>query len=202
MKLGIKPNRVSVCAPAKINLHLEIMGKRSDGFHELETVMSTIDLCDRLEFAARSDEEIHLQLEFPFITDDDTALPTDDRNLVVRALKLLRERSESSSFAPLGCDVRLSKRIPSEAGLGGASSDAAATLRAGNQLWQLGFFKAQLMELAAELGSDVPFFIDGGTAVCRGRGELIEPLPAIGGTPLVVAKPPVGSGDADGLSAL
>jgi 4-diphosphocytidyl-2-C-methyl-D-erythritol kinase len=175
-------------SPAKINLFLEIHGKRSDGFHDLETLMTTVSLADRIAFSPRTDGEIRLAITGE--TGLVFGLPTDQRNLVVQALQLLKN---SAGDASLGCDVQLHKRIPPEAGLGGASSNAAVALRAGNQIWQLGYSGTRLLELAAELGSDVPFFLGSSTALCRGRGELIEPVPLLpAGIPLVIAMPRTG----------
>ena len=177
MKIGSAINQFEIIAPAKINLFLEIHGKRHDGFHELETVMSTVNLYDRLRFRLRGDDQIRLSIANRHSRDFGSVhIPDDDRNLVVKALKLLRSRSSAPSNHALGCDVTLFKKIPAEAGLGGASSNAAAALIAGNQFWDLGFSRNQLEGMAAELGSDVPFFLSGGAAICRGRGEKVTPL--------------------------
>lgn len=203
---------VDIAAPAKINLFLEILGKRTDGFHELETVMATVDLADQLRLTPRTDSQIRLTLFNDVSTNQQSqsvtdSIPTDERNLVVRALHCLRQwaieadglsehinaigdtRNATASF---GCNVLLRKRIPSAAGLGGASSDAASALIAGCRLWGLAPSHQQLHRMASELGSDVPFFLSGGVAVCRGRGELIEPLPCPFGIPIVIAKPRAG----------
>lgn len=179
---------VEVATPAKINLYLEVLGKRPDGFHELETLMTAVNWFDRLRFVSRPDEQIHLHLLNPIR--DRNGIPTDHRNLIIRALNRLREESGLGWLH--GCDVLLYKAIPSEAGLGGASSDAAAALLAGNLLWNLNVSKSKLHELAAQIGSDVPFFLYGGAAICRGRGERIEELKARGGLPVVIVKPPTG----------
>ncbi len=119
-------------------------------------------------------------------------IPTDDRNLVVQAVQRLRQRHSSRSECKQGFDLFLRKRIPSEAGLGGASSDAASALVGANQLWNLRCSRDELADVAAEVGSDVPFFLYGGTAVCRGRGEQIQPVTGCVGLPLVIGKPPSG----------
>jgi 4-diphosphocytidyl-2-C-methyl-D-erythritol kinase len=159
-----KKNRISIEAPAKINLFLEVLGKRNDGYHEIETVMQEIDLVDSLEFE-EIDEGIKLECE-------NSGIPLNNTNLVYKAAELvLRECGITN-----GVLVRLEKRIPVGAGLGGGSSDAAATLKALNSLWGIGLNDIELMELAAKLGSDVAFFIKGKTSLCRGRGEKVYPI--------------------------
>ncbi len=152
-------------APAKINLFLEVLERRADGFHELDTVMQAVSLSDTLELRARGAGEFSVSV---------TGLPapTDENNLVLRAARLLAERGGHNQ----GVHVSLHKRIPIGGGLGGGSSDAAAVLRGLNSLWGLGAGCDELQTLGAELGSDVNFFLHGGTALCRGRGELVEPL--------------------------
>ncbi len=197
--------------PAKLNLFLEILGKRPDAYHELVTLMVTVSIQDSLEF--QSDELGQLIVvtrwvsgrRADFFSAVDRRLATTWRseyqnpradgaeNLVVRALQLLRARSGTSA----GARVHLIKRIPTQAGLGGASSDAAAVLLAANQVWQLGWTHQQLASLAAELGSDVPYFLCGGSAICRGRGERVEPAASYVGLPVVVVRPPRGLSTAD-----
>jgi 4-diphosphocytidyl-2-C-methyl-D-erythritol kinase len=156
-----------VRAPAKINLHLEVLGLRPDGFHELAMVMQSIDLADSLRLLPTADGQISLQC-------DRADLPTDSSNLVVKAAEMLRARS---GFAELGAQIVLEKRIPIGAGLAGGSSNGAAALLGLNELWGLGFKSHQLHSMAAELGSDMPFCLDGGTQLCFGRGEQLEALP-------------------------
>jgi 4-diphosphocytidyl-2-C-methyl-D-erythritol kinase len=178
--------------PAKVNLSLEILGKRADGFHEIETLMVAVSVCDTLEFWPTGDADIRLECRWAegyaarsrSIVGD---MPAGLDNIVWRAVQLVRERAGVAK----GALVRLRKRIPAAAGLGGASSDAAAALVAANSGWQLGLGRDRLRQLAAELGSDVPFFLGPGAAVCHGRGELIEPvnLPRLH---LVIVRPPVG----------
>ncbi len=183
-------------APAKLNLYLDLLGRRADGFHEVETLMVPIRLYDSVSFVpsrpvAGQTAEIELDVRVcePLVASSSSdPIPTGADNLVVRALELLRQRSGCE----LGAKVELVKRIPSAAGLGGGSSDAAAALRLGNIGWGLNWSVARLAEVAAEIGSDVPFFLYGGAAICRGRGEIIEPLPAVAPTHFVVVKPPVG----------
>lgn len=160
---------VCVTAPAKINLHLEVLGLRADGFHELAMVMQSIDLEDQLRCENTSDASLSLSC-------DVSELSCGDDNLILRAARLLRERS---GFSELGARMHLSKRIPIGAGLAGGSSDGAAALVALNELWGLGLAASQLERLAAELGSDMPFCISGGTQLCFGRGEWLEPLPPL-----------------------
>ena len=159
---------ITVIAPAKVNLHLEILGLRPDGFHELSMVMQSIDLTDRLCFANTADGQLHLSC-------DTSTLTIAEDNLVLRAARLLRERS---GFAELGAAIHLEKRIPIGAGLAGGSSDGAAALVGLNRLWGLRQTNRQLEELAAELGSDMPFCIAGGTQLCFGRGDRLEPVDA------------------------
>lgn len=163
-------------APAKINLFLEILGKRPDHYHEIDTILHTVDLCDLLTFELISPEQgIHLLCSDPLV-------PKDESNLVLRAVKLL----EPHFPKPVGLQITLEKRIPSNAGLGGGSSDAAITLLALNDLLSLQLPLSRLSVLAAQLGSDVPFFLWGGTARCTGRGEQVEPLSIQGSLILVL----------------
>ena len=157
-------NRISLKAPAKINLFLEILGKRNDGYHEIETVMQEIDLVDNLQF-----EEIQ---EGVRLNCNDKNIPSDENNLVCKAANLILNECGIRK----GVLISLEKNIPVGAGLGGGSSDAAATLKALNLLWKIGLNDAELMEFAAKLGSDIPFFIKGKTALCSGRGEKITPI--------------------------
>ena len=161
---------------AKVNLVLEVLGKRADGYHELSTVLQAVDLFDRL--VLEEDEAFALRTTDP-------ELPTDDANLVVRAARLLRE----AAGVDRGARIVLEKRIPVAAGLGGGSSDAAATLWGLNHLWRLGWGRERLAGLAAELGADVPFFLGGGRILATGRGEQLKPLPASPAMSLVLVKP-------------
>ncbi len=159
---------VRVTAPAKINLHLEVLGQRSDGFHELAMVMQSIDLADQLDCSNSADGLIQLSCDQP-------GLSCGSDNLVMRAAELLRQRS---GFHELGAHLHLRKRIPIGAGLAGGSSDGAAALLALNTLWGLGHSQDQLLAMAAELGSDMPFCFAGGSQLCFGRGECLESVPA------------------------
>ena len=155
-----------VHSPAKLHLFLEVLGKRPDGYHEVRTVMQTVDLADELELEEAT--AISLTVEPP------GAAPTED-NLVLRAARLLQQAAGSSG----GASITLRKGIPIAAGLGGGSSDAAVTLLALSSLWGIGMSPDELMELGATLGSDVPFFLQGnGCTLATGRGERIVPLPA------------------------
>lgn len=154
-----------VSAPAKINLHLEVLGLRLDGFHELAMVMQTLDLADQLRIRPTADGRIALHC-------NRSDLPTDGSNLIVKAAELLKARL---GLPELGASIELDKRIPIGAGLAGGSSNGAAALVGLNALWGAGFSRDQLLAMAAELGSDMPFCIDGGTQLCFGRGEVLEP---------------------------
>ncbi|HVZ41677.1 MAG TPA: 4-(cytidine 5'-diphospho)-2-C-methyl-D-erythritol kinase [Candidatus Kapabacteria bacterium] len=155
-------------APAKINLGLEVIRRRSDGFHDINTVFATVDVCDRIGLSRRPDGEITLRVS------GNPELESGASNLCVRAAAALRQRLGDSR---LGADIVLEKHIPIGAGLGGGSSDAAAVLRGVAELWcahELG--SSDLEEIGLQLGSDVPFFIRGGIAHARGRGERLRPL--------------------------
>lgn len=149
-------------APAKINLSLEVLGKRPDGYHNIKSVVQTIRLADELEFSPANG------LEFTA----DMPGWEGAKSLISRAAGLLQSRYDVAA----GARIRVIKRIPLTSGLGGDSSCAAAALKGLNRLWRLGIGKGQLMEIGAELGSDVPFFFFGGTALIEGRGELVTPL--------------------------
>ena len=163
---------------AKVNLALEVLGKREDGYHEIATVLQAVDLFDRLKVEVADTLSLRT---------DDPALPTDDGNLVMRAARLLQKAAGTDA----GAAIRLTKHIPVAAGLGGGSSDAAATLWGLNRLWKLRWPTARLQELAVELGMDVPFFLGSGRAVATGRGERLAALPAGGGYALVLVNPRV-----------
>jgi 4-diphosphocytidyl-2-C-methyl-D-erythritol kinase len=150
---------------AKINWFLRILGRRPDGYHEVQTVMQTVSLHDELSFEVRADDQITLSCS-------DDQLPVDESNLVVRAANALRRHSRTTR----GVSIRLEKRIPTKAGLGGASSNAAVTLMALTHLWELGISSSALLELGGTLGADVPFFFSGGLALATGTGTDVEPL--------------------------
>ncbi len=170
---------MKVRAYAKINLGLHVLGKRSDGYHNIETVFRLIDLYDDLEMV-QNDQGTHFSCNWPELTDDNT-------NLCLRAAHLLRDLTGCH----MGVEMRLTKRIPIGAGLGGGSSDAAATLKGLTKLWSLDISPEELQTISESLGSDVPFFFTGQTAHATGRGEILEsfvlPLPYS----ILVATPPV-----------
>ncbi len=181
-----------VVAPAKLNLYLEVLGKRTDGFHELETLLVPMRIYDQLSWLPESpsshDSDCSLAVLQQNSTPDSLSALNQHNNLVLRAARLLAAKTGIQAHG----HFQLVKRIPIEAGLGGGSSDAAATLLLANQAWQAGLTTPELSELAAELGSDVPYFLQSGPAVCRGRGERID---SVGGLPLlhfVVVKPDFG----------
>jgi 4-diphosphocytidyl-2-C-methyl-D-erythritol kinase len=189
-------------APAKLNLVLDLLGRRDDGFHEVETFMVPIRLADTLSFLATAPSENlspgEIQLDVVAASplrqqQRATPIPLGQDNLVVRALRLLQVKSGCE----LGAHVELIKRIPSAAGLGGGSSDAAAALKLANRGWGIHWDDDRLRELAAEIGSDVPFFVSGGAACCRGRGEQVEHLATPSPIDFVVVKPPVEFSTAD-----
>jgi 4-diphosphocytidyl-2-C-methyl-D-erythritol kinase len=158
---------VGICfvrAYAKINLTLDVLGRRADGYHDLATVMQTIDLCDTICLTATEDNQVRLVCTKPELDNDD--------NLAARAAHLLRQRLAIRQ----GVLIELHKCIPVAAGLGGGSSDAAAVLLALQQWWQLQLTPPELLEMATSLGSDVPFFLTGGLALCEGRGERVTAL--------------------------
>ena len=184
---------VVVRAPAKLNLFFEVLAKRSDGYHEIETLMCPIDLYDTLYFSEEESGQVRLQCERvpgsgKFDGTGPEELPEADDNLVMRAVELLQRRAGVAR----GASLRLVKRIPIAAGLGGGSSDAAAALAAANAGWRLGLPPSELARAAAELGSDVPFFLAGGAAICRGRGERVEPTGPIAALHFVVVGAPSG----------
>lgn len=184
---------LSVLAPAKLNLFLRIVRKRTDGFHDIESVMATINIYDTLSFESTPDGPIELTVTDAYPRSCAGTLrsdaPTGATNLVVRAAMLLKEHAGYQG----GARISLIKRIPSAAGLGGGSSDCAATLLALNRLWKLRISEATLSEIAAQLGSDVPFFLGkSAVAACTGRGEVLEPFRVSTGLHFVVAKPLTG----------
>ena len=159
---------------AKINLHLRVLGKRDDGFHEIFTVLQTISLCDELKFETADSLELIC---------NDPAVPADETNLIIRAAKALDPVG--------GATITLTKSIPMGGGLGGGSSNAAVTLIGLNRLWGLGRTTGDLARIGTELGSDVPFFLAGGTALGVGRGEQIEELPDFSASDLILITPDV-----------
>ncbi len=193
MRLRHLGSSLVVEAPAKLNLFLEVLGRREDGYHNLDTVMIAVDVFDTLRFSNTDHPAIRLDVSFDPRTQASQLahVPVDDRNICVKAARLLQR----DFGVKQGAFIELRKRIPTQAGMGGGSSDAAATLVALNQLWNLQLTSAELHTLAAQLGSDVNFFIDSPTlAVCKGRGEQVEKLTDCPELNFVVALP------TDGLS--
>ena len=172
-----------VPAPAKLNLFLHVVGRRTDGYHLLQSVFVLVDWCDLLNFERRTDGRLARR-------DLGPALPADD--LALRAARLLQAESGTT----LGVDIALDKRVPWGAGLGGGSSDAASTLLALNRLWGLGWPRDRLLALGARLGADVPFFVGGCNAFVEGIGERLTPMP-VPRQWFAVVKPPAGLATAD-----
>lgn len=168
---------ITVKAPAKVNLTLEVLGKRPDGYHEIRSVLQTIDLYDTLYFRDARDISVICDLKGW----------SAEKSQVSKAADLLQEYAGVKN----GAEIRIEKRIPLRTGLGGDSSDGVATLRGLNELWKLKLSEEKLMTLAAQLGSDAPFFVRGGTAVVSGRGEIVVPLPAVRKMRLVIIVPDI-----------
>ncbi|WP_040203839.1 4-(cytidine 5'-diphospho)-2-C-methyl-D-erythritol kinase, partial [Neobacillus jeddahensis] len=178
--------KLLVKAPAKINLALDVLHKRSDGYHEVEMIMTTIDLADRVELTLLNQDKIHILSHNRYV-------PDDQRNLAYQAAQLLKDRFAVKK----GVMISIEKTIPVAAGLAGGSSDAAATLRGLNKLWDLGLSLDELAELGSEIGSDVSFCVYGGTALAKGRGEVITELPAPPTCWVILAKPFIGVSTAE-----
>jgi 4-diphosphocytidyl-2-C-methyl-D-erythritol kinase len=178
--------KLLVKAPAKINLALDVLHKRPDGYHEVEMIMTTIDLADRVELTLLEQDKIHILSHNRYV-------PDDQRNLAYQAAQLLKDRFGVKK----GVLISIEKTIPVAAGLAGGSSDAAATLRGLNKLWDLGLSLDELAELGSEIGSDVSFCVYGGTALAKGRGEIIKELPPPPTCWVILAKPFIGVSTAD-----
>jgi 4-diphosphocytidyl-2-C-methyl-D-erythritol kinase len=168
---------LTVLAPAKLNLTLEVLGKRPDGFHEIRSVIQAVDLCDRLTF--KNGKGVTIKCDLPGWS--------AESSLVGRAVALMQEAAGAS----LGVSLEMKKHIPLLSGLGGDSSGAAAVLRGLNDLWGLNLSQEILLDMAAQLGSDVSFFIWRGTALAEGRGEKVTPLPPLAETWFVLVVPDV-----------
>ena len=179
-----------VSAWAKVNLTLSVLAKREDGYHALASVMQTISLCDTLRVQPVESAAVTCAVDVPALQNDE--------NLALRAARLLLDEG----YLPGGAALELRKQIPTQGGLGGGSSDAAAVLTALNHLCHLDLSQARLKELGARLGSDIPFFIHGGTALIEGRGEYVTPLPDCEPLWLIVARPPVSVSTASVFQAL
>lgn len=181
MRLTSYLDDVVVWAPAKVNLFLEVLGKRPDGYHEIATLMVTAGLYDTLVLADDPGGDVTLRTSRP----DLSAGPD---NLIVKAARLLKQHTG----CPRGCRIRLVKRIPMAAGLAGGSTDAAATLLGLNRLWKLGLSNDELARLSAAIGSDIPFFFHGPASWCTGRGEQVTPIPTQTKLDLVLVCPEFG----------
>ena len=171
----------TLIAPAKINLYLEIIGDRPDGYHELVMILQSIDLADRLELRPNGRQEFRLRCQHPQV-------PTDNSNLAYRAAELMAREFPKTYANYGGVDIILDKQIPVAAGLAGGSTDAAAVLVGLDLIWNLGLTQPQLRELAAKLGSDVAFCLAGGTAIATGRGEQLDPICDLENLWVVLAK--------------
>jgi 4-diphosphocytidyl-2-C-methyl-D-erythritol kinase len=171
----------SLLAAAKINLYLEIIGHRPDGFHELVMVMQSVDLADRITLKGLSNQELRLHCDHPLV-------PSDATNLAHRAAVLMAKKFPEALHQHGGVEITIQKNIPVGAGLAGGSTNAAAVLVGLDMLWQLGLTQGELQTLGAELGSDVPFCVTGGTAIATGRGEQLDALPGLTNLYAVLAK--------------
>jgi 4-diphosphocytidyl-2-C-methyl-D-erythritol kinase len=171
----------TLTAPAKINLHLEIVGIRPDNYHELVMIMQSIDLADRVEVRSIPTDRIILHC-------DRAGIPVDRTNLAYRAAELMQATFPAAAIKYGGVEITLHKQIPMAAGLAGGSGNAAAVLVGIDLLWELGLTKEELETLGSKLGSDVPFCVSGGTAIATGRGELLSPLAGLAGIFVVLGK--------------
>lgn len=170
----------SLLSSAKINLYLEILGDRPDQYHELAMIMQSVDLADKIDVKSSSTDKIR-------VTCDDPRIPNDHTNLAYRAAALMA-KNFPDDFANYGVEIHIEKRIPMAAGLAGGSSNAAAVLVGIDLLWNLGLTQDELQNLSAQLGSDIPFCISGGTAIATGRGEILDPLLDLDHLYVVLAK--------------
>lgn len=165
---GEAMSSLNVLAPAKLNLSIDVLDRRPDGYHTVEMVMQTLGLCDAISLIGRNDGIIQ-------VVCDDPAVPSDHRNLAHKAANQLKQAAGRSD---LGATITIKKNIPVAAGLGGGSADAAAALRGLNDLWRLGLGMDKLLEIGLAIGADIPFCLLGGTALAEGIGEILTPLPA------------------------
>ncbi|MCE7791811.1 4-(cytidine 5'-diphospho)-2-C-methyl-D-erythritol kinase [Salipaludibacillus sp. CUR1] len=170
-----------VKAPAKINLTLDVLRKREDGYHDVEMVMTTVDLADRIHLTLLADDEIRVEVNKGHV-------PANKNNLAYQAARLLKDRYPVKG----GVSIYIDKHIPVSAGLAGGSTDAAAVLRGLNDMWSLGLSLEELADIGLEIGSDVPYCVFGGTAVARGRGEDLTFISSPPPCWVVLAKPPAG----------
>lgn len=172
---------IMIKSPAKINLSLDVLHKRDDGYHEVKMVMTTIDLADRIELVPLKDNVIKIMSDHRFV-------PDDERNLAYKAAQILKRRFHITQ----GVAIYITKKIPVAAGLAGGSSNAAATLKGLNELWNLQLSVDELAKIGAQIGSDVSFCVYGGTALATGRGEIIQKIPSPPPCWVVLAKPETG----------
>lgn len=161
-------NKIYFPARAKINLSLDVLSKRPDGYHEVEMVMQSIELADMLTFTSSKGSEIIFTCSHPKV-------PLDDSNIIIKAVNRIKEETGTNK----GVSIHLEKRIPVAAGLAGGSTDAAATLLTLNTLWGLDLSREKLLEIGAELGADIPFCMKGGTCLAQGKGEILTPLSSL-----------------------
>lgn len=175
---------IALQAYAKINLGLDVLRKREDGYHEVKMIMQSISLSDTLRLQKLSDDMIRLQGDREAA---DADVPLDETNLVYKAIRLLKEEFQIKA----GIEATLSKRIPVAAGMAGGSTDAAAAFKGMNQLFELGLSEQELCERAVKLGADIPYCIMGGTALSEGIGEKLTPLPKLPDCWILIAKPPI-----------
>lgn len=175
---------ISLQAYAKINLGLDVLRKREDGYHEVRMIMQSISLADTLVLRKSSEAGIHLRNHDGIENPD---VPMDSTNLVYRAIQMLKEEFQITE----GIEAVLTKRIPVAAGMAGGSTDAAAALKGMNQLFSLGLSTQELCERGVKLGADIPYCIQGGTALSEGIGEILTPLPKMPDCYILIAKPPI-----------
>ena len=178
--MEFKNSKINVVSPAKINLHLEVLGKRKDGYHELAMLMQSINLEDYLEIELNNNGVINL-------SSNNTELDLKEDNLIIKAANILKNCNPERN---LGSNIFLHKNIPIGAGLAGGSSNAAAALIGLNKLWELNLDQSTLRKFALNLGSDVPFFLEGGSQYCFGRGEVLEKYKFESGLFLIILKDP------------
>jgi len=172
----------SLLAAAKVNLHLEILGARSDGYHEMNLVLQSIDLMDQVDLRPIGTATFRVKCDHPDV-------PADQGNLAYRAAMLMAQEFPDAFAKYGGVAISIHKQIPVGAGLAGGSTNAAAVLVGLDMMWQLGLTQAELQQIAAQLGSDIPFCVSGGTALATGRGEQLDPLPDMDHLWVVLAKP-------------
>ncbi|MBQ2729513.1 MAG: 4-(cytidine 5'-diphospho)-2-C-methyl-D-erythritol kinase [Clostridia bacterium] len=168
--------KITVNAPAKINLYLDVVSRRDNGYHDIESIMHTVSLADTVTVELR-DSEIELSSNFPHV-------PKDDKNIAYKAAKAFFDATNISG----GAKIHIEKHIPVASGLAGGSTDAAATLKALNKLYNEPLSKDELLCLGATLGADVPFCILGGCAICEGLGEIMTPLPSLSGKTILITR--------------